>query len=178
MLHQKWCFTDNLCEYFEEDPFLFRDNLPFCVFLWLSGRKSHFPRFGKTLPRRVDGVFGAYACPWLHLFLWSWHSFVHTGFSLLTCIPAASRGGFSCPGFSWVVQWEVKLLVVSWSLFFFLSFSVCWAALFRLPCSRALGLFLETQCCLYGEGSEEQRKLILLSCYQNSSLIWSSVHTG
>lgn len=62
---------------------------------------------------------------WLHLFPWSWRSFVHTGFSLLKCIPAASRGGFSCPGFSWVVQWEVKLLVVSWSLFFFFSLSLC-----------------------------------------------------
>lgn len=45
--------------------------------------------------------------------------------------------------------------MVSLSSFFFF-FSVCWAALCRLPCPRALGLFIETQCCLYSEGRAEQ----------------------
>ena len=52
----------------------------------------------------------------------------------------------------------------------FFFFSVCWAALLRLACPRALGLFIETQHRLYGEGRAEQSWLILMSRYQNSTL--------
>ncbi len=46
--------------------------------------------------------------------------------------------------------WKPKIVRSNFSFF-----CVCWAAVLRLACLRASGLFIETQNCLYGEGRAE-----------------------
>lgn len=80
---------------------------------------------------------------------------------------------FCCPGFSRAAKgWGGGRRVVGGvtvSFFFFFFLCVCWAALLRLACPRASGLFIETQHHLYGEGRGDQSRAELAD-YQNSTL--------
>lgn len=76
------------------------------------------------------------------------------GLKLICCLQVAFHGLDSAADGGSEVVGGVTVSLLS----FFNSFfsCVCWAALFRLACPRALGLFIETQRCLYGDGRAEQ----------------------